>query len=58
MDQFCSCRLRGVLAMTVTVELTPEQDELVRTCVASRRYENAEAVVATALRVFAAVEVE
>ena len=44
--------------MKVAIELTPEQDELVRMCVESGRYENAEAVVATALRVFAAVEVE
>jgi antitoxin ParD1/3/4 len=44
--------------MKVAIELTPEQDELVRTCVESGRYANAEAVVATALRVFAAVEVE
>jgi antitoxin ParD1/3/4 len=44
--------------MKVAIELTPEQDELVRTCVESGRYENVEAVIATALRVFAAVEVE
>jgi putative addiction module CopG family antidote len=44
--------------MKVAIELTPEAEELVRTCVASGRYENAEAVIATALRVFAAVEVE
>lgn len=44
--------------MKVAIELTPEQDELVRKCVESGRYENAEAVIATALRVFAAVEVE
>jgi antitoxin ParD1/3/4 len=44
--------------MKVAIELTPEQDELVRMCIESGRYENAEAVVATALRVFAAVEVE
>ncbi len=44
--------------MKLAIELTPEQDELVRTCIESGRYENAEAVIATALRVFAAVEVE
>lgn len=44
--------------MKLAIELTPEQDELVRACIESGRYENAEAVIATALRVFAAVEVE
>ena len=44
--------------MKVAIELTPEQEELVRACVASGRYADAETVLATALRSFAVVEEE